>query len=241
MKTLMPQNKTLRRPHESGNIFLFIILGVVLFAALSITMSRGFHSDTTNTLSNRQIVLAASDILAYAQQIERPVNRLRRDGCSEDDISFYHPGIVALAFYEQTPESDDPCKVFHSDGGNMDWRPAPEAAVISAAAADFSYTGQLNIDDLGTAASELLMISPNINREVCQAINHKLDISTATTEPFNENVGYNAGTYFFVGTFSNEGTFGDEVGNPLTGQNAGCREIDSLSEEYQFFYSLIVR
>lgn len=106
------------RQSEAGNVFMFILLGIVLFGALAFTIARGFRSDTTSSISERQAELAATDILNYAQQIERAVNRLRRNGCSENDISFensYYPTSTVNA----SAPGDNSCHVFDSAGGKI--------------------------------------------------------------------------------------------------------------------------
>ena len=77
-RILMRPNNS--RISERGNVFIFILLGLVLFAALSFTVARGFRSDTTSQMTDRQAELLATEIITYGQQMERTVNRLRRNG-----------------------------------------------------------------------------------------------------------------------------------------------------------------
>jgi hypothetical protein len=84
----MTKNNNSNRNNESGNAFIIVMVGVVMFVALSFTVSKGMRSDNTNKLSVREIELAASDILNYASQMERAINRMRRNGISETELDF---------------------------------------------------------------------------------------------------------------------------------------------------------
>lgn len=169
------------RQSERGNVFLFILLGVVLFSALAFTLSRGMRSDNTTAMSKRQAELIAVDILTYAQKLERTVNQLRRKNISENDISFENS---AVAGYNHTPASQDSDKVFNASGGKMTWTsPLPKANDGS----EWYFTGRTCVPDIGSGTTgcgadgigneELLAVLPNIKQAVCERINSKLGVS----------------------------------------------------------------
>ncbi len=158
---------------QSGNIFLIILLGVALFAALSFSVSRGLQSTNTSTLSDREIKLAVSDLLSYAQRVSQGVDRVRRNGCSENDISFYMPGIPELTGYEHATEVEDRCKVFHPDGGGATYR-APMEGVNNGGPWYFlsNRVGNFgNSVNTGTAAEDLTLILRGVDIKVCDQIN----------------------------------------------------------------------
>lgn len=196
----MPQN----RHSEAGNVFMFILLGIVLFGALAFTIARGFRSDTTSSISARQAELAATDVLNYAQRMERAVNRLRRNGTSESDISFDDP---ALTGYNHTPAVADSDKVFNSSGGNIGYV-AP--AANSNDGTDWHFTGRTCIADLGTGATgcdsdadatneELIMVLNNVNQAVCEEINDSLNITGVPTD-----TGGGTSTNNYQGSFADD-------------------------------------
>lgn len=89
---------TVLKPNtQSGNVFIIILMGIVLFAVLSYTVARGRASETTDKLSAQKAALAAADIVNYAQRLERGVARLRQKSISENDISFESTQDVAYA------------------------------------------------------------------------------------------------------------------------------------------------
>lgn len=168
----MPQNNL--RQSEAGNVFLFILLGVVLFGALSFTVARGFRSTTTSAMSDRQADLLASDILNYAQRMERTIDRLRRKGCSENQISFEYEGTSGYTF-----ATEERCKVFSPDGGNLEpWKTRDDlgGSQIYSSFRPFRINGTWHSENAGTPNSELFLIIGMINEKVCQAINDQLGV-----------------------------------------------------------------
>lgn len=176
------------RSRERGNVFLFILIGVILFAALSFTTMRGFRGETTNRMSEREAALAASDILTYAQRLQRGVDRLRRRGTSESDIDFTNPG-------------PDENSVFNTQGGAVSFQDPPTGASTGT----WIFTGSTCVVGVGTGAAgcdsdtntrneELLVVLPDIDEAVCTAINSRLDI-----DPTPADAGTGHSTTAFAG------------------------------------------
>ncbi len=225
----MPQNN---RQSEQGNIFIIILMGIILFAALSFSISRGMRSDTTSNLSNQESALAASDILAYAQKIERAVNRLRRRGISENDISFDQTFVAGY-----THGQPDTNKIFTTTGGAVSWQSPPAGANDGS---DWIFTGATCIADVGTGATgcdsdadisneELIATLGNVDTAVCTEINDRLNISGIVAD-----TGGGASTTKYQGAFA-DGTEIIMAGGPFT---AGCF---SRSGNNHFYYALIER
>lgn len=190
---------------QSGNVFVFILLGVVLFAALAFTMSRGFRSDTTSKMSDREITLAASDILSYVQRLEQAVNVVRGKNVSESDISFENPIING---YAHTPAVADTHKVFHADGGRASWQAAQKG---SNDGSPWVITGASCIVGLGTDVAgcsggsdstsneDLIVLLANVDAGLCAEIDKRLNITTGIPA----DAGTGLSTTPFTGTFSN--------------------------------------
>lgn len=193
----MRQNKQA----QSGNVFLIILIGVVLFAALAMTISRSMRSESTAALSGREAALAAADILSYAQKLERSVSRLRRKGVSENEISFNNNFVSGYAHGQ--PDSH---KIFSPAGGLVTWQsPAPGVNDAS----PWHFTGSTCIPDIGTGSAgcgsdgtsneELIAVLPNVNQTQCEKINDQLDISGI---PPDSGGGYSSAK--FTGGFSDD-------------------------------------
>ncbi len=219
------------RYSEHGNVFLFVLMGVALFAALAITVSRGMRSQTTTTMSERDATLAAADIISYAQRVERGVARVRRKNASENDISFEN-GIVAG--YTNAGCTNNRCLIFHTSGGSINWQAPPEGANDGSA---WIFTGSTCIADIGTGPTgcdgdttsneELIIVLPNLNQTVCETINKKLGLSATLSD-----TGGGASSTKFTGTFAD----GTEIiiGSP---EKTACFS----NSGFHFYYVLLER
>lgn len=167
---------------ERGNVFVFILIGIVMFASLSFYVAKGMRSQTTKALSARQAELAATDILNYAQALEAGVNRLRSKNVSESDISFES---AQEPDYAHSPAVTHAQQLFHPQGGGVNWQ-APIPDVNDGT--NWIFTGSTCIVDLGTGAAgcssdgntrneELLAVLSNIDATACTAINERLNIT----------------------------------------------------------------
>lgn len=213
---------------EAGNAFFFVLLGVFLFAALMFTFSRSARQGGEN-ISEKQMEIMATDIISYAQKIERVVSRARRRNVSENDISFENSFVAG---YANGNCSVDKCKIF-AGPGRASWQEPPQGAND---ASDWIFTGGNYVDGLGSAGdkadAELLMILPNLLRSVCLAINEYLGISDIPTE---SNGSYDS-TLF-------TGLFGDppDLINYTSGTASenGC--FEGTGSTYHFYQVLIQR
>lgn len=214
---------------QTGNAFLIVMLGIVLFATLAFTISRSMRSDSTKRLSNHEAKLAATDILNYSQKIERAVNRLRRKNISENDLSF-DQNIVAGYDHGQ-PNTN---KIFNGNGGSLTWS-SPMNGVNDGS--QWHFTGSTCIADIGTGGTgcdsdadsneELIAVLPNLQLVVCESINDRLGI---TSVPSDTGSGYS--TAQFTGSFSDD----TEIILADGPFNAACFEEDGSYH----FYSLLL-
>ncbi|MCE7886967.1 MAG: hypothetical protein DYH13_05625 [Alphaproteobacteria bacterium PRO2] len=234
----MRPNNHLSRNGERGNVFLFILLGVILFAALAFAISRGFRSDTTTAISQRKAELMAVDVLGYAQRLERAVDRVRRNGCSESDISFEN---ATVAGYEHTPVVDDKCKIFNPAGGGLSWQTPPSGANNENPwfFGDNRIANFASTENMGTVKSELVLLLPNVNNTLCNLLNTK----TNKLAVWESGGGHNS-TVKFTGAFP-AATNGINRGNNWPVPSAGCfcdttGACTDNSPRY-FYYVLLVR
>lgn len=246
----MLPNKRHIRKSEAGNAFLFILLGVVLFAALGITVSRSMRSDSTTTLTKREASLAASDIIAYGQRIARGVDRARRNGCSENDISFNNPFESG---YNHTPAAPVKCVIFDPQGVGLSWASPPDryfdtAQYLAAGQREWHFHGETAWEGKVSAASELSAYLPNLQRDVCLEINRGLGIDNPLDEPPVINQNFDAFSKY-------QGSFGTSGGTieaadinipPGDVETAICIRADSLNgganpQAYVYIHFLLER
>lgn len=226
----MPDTHHLKPSSQSGNVFLVVLIGVILFAALAYVVSRGLRSDTTTGISKRQAELAAVDLLDYGQRLERAVTKLSQRGVSENDLDFTNDTVAG---YPHTPVQADSHKIFHVSGGHVSWK-NPEPDVNDGS--PWLFTGDTCIIGVGTGNAgcdsdsasneELLAILPNIKQSVCEEINRRLNIATMPS-------GGTLSATKFTGAYA-DGAL--PVG--ADGLTAACV---SIGGNYSFYYVLLAR
>lgn len=236
----MKATTSMRRNNESGNAFLIILLGVVLFGALAFTMSRSMRSTTTETLSARDADLAASDIMNYAQEVERAVSKLRGKGISENDLSFEN--TVVTSGYAHTPAVPVTSRIFHTSGANLSWRSPPPNANDGS---EWHFTGSSCVINLGTGGAgcdsdgisneELLAVLYYVNHAVCEQINKKLGIGAIPVNSAEDGPSETK----FTGALQ-----GDTPIDFGAARSTACIEGDKNGDDvpdYHFYHALIVR
>jgi len=215
-----------------------VMVGVVLFAALMFVFSRGARQGGGN-LSEKQEQLAAQEIIDYAQKVERTVNRLLLKECSENNISFFMPGIAELAAYVHGTEIDA-CNVFHGEGGGLGWKSytnyTPDASVWKFSADQCIPeigTGGADCETVGSGADDLIMIlkiKPGICTSINDLLNHPATPQTAAGHDWIANVPF-AGTYGGAHKLDNN-----------EHRLAGCFQGSGVNAgTYYFFQTLIAR
>lgn len=182
-------NQNHNRAAESGNIFLIVMLGVVLFAALMFTFSRSGRQGGEN-MSAKKAEIIVSSILAEAQKMESVLNRLTLKGCSQQEVSFadpmwpapfvlqsFNPYYFSARYDNALAPGDKHCHVFDPAGGGLSWiPPVPDANDGT----PWVYSGAMRITGMGPDFAaleknqELIMYLPFLKKSVCEAINEKL-------------------------------------------------------------------
>lgn len=236
--TAMTRNKG--DGQQSGNVFLIILVGIVLFAALMFTFSRGVQQGTEG-MSGREAELAASDIVTYGQQVQRGVERVIGHSVSEEDLSFANDVDIN---YTNPACTDNRCLVFNPEGGAVKWK-SPPAGVNYTSADYFIGPNRVGSTDgttlnIGTSDGDLVIILP-VNANVCTAINgitSKLDVwangSTANT------------TTRFTGNYGAAATSAISYSSTTTQPPAGCfcegtLPCDPATEQLYYYHVLLAR
>lgn len=249
-------NRNSKRKSESGNVFLFILIGIVLFAAISFVMSRGFRSEGTSKLTDRQAELGATEVIEFAQRVARGVDRVRRKGCSENEISFQnHRGLsktrdgTPYDYTNASTPTDSSCEVFHENGGSVTPKligekyVAPAASVPANIMAPDSWIVQsvriLGVgSDTGVAGSELAIKIGRLKKDVCMAINDRLGITNPSNAPPFDVQGCDSA--IFQGTFADcTEPSGNDV-TALQGKQGFCSKVYNSSDEIYYWYTHVL-
>ncbi len=232
-----------KRKRERGNAIFFVLIGVALFGALMFSFSRSGRQGGEN-ISDKQADIAASDILSYAQKMERAVSRIRRKSISENDISFDNQFVSGYVNGGCAAPVSPRCLVFNPAGGAVNWKPPAERANNGD---EWVFTGANRVKGLGAVGNatdaELLAILPNVKLPVCQKINEQLGLTAANTAPPQENL--DSSLTLFQGAFPIAPKLIEEKGGgtALDGVLSGCFQGDTTpaAGTYHFYHVLIQR
>lgn len=242
---LFPSKNSLR-----GNVLFIVLLGVVLFGALSYAVVNS-NSDSGDTGSAEQARIYAGEIVRYAQSMRAAVDRMRMNGVSENDIRFAHPDLdAAYGTLGTTPKNE----VFHPDGGGMNYL-TPKQEWLN-----YAFSGDTNFGDwifnsrnyimgVGSNAGscsqsdcyELVMLLPYLNKETCVAINNILAAGAEDADP-DQDTGSILITHGFNGTYIGPAKI-DGTNADLNGLKSYCLQGDIVppAGSYIFYTALIER
>lgn len=214
------------RNREQGNAFFIVMLGIVLFAALMMTFSRGARQGGEN-ITEKQAQLAATDIISYAQKVERAVGYIQSKRTSENDISFNNSFVAG---YQHGTEQPDNHKIFHLDGGHISWISATNRMNDGSA---WIFSGNNTVPDVGVNGdADLVMILPGLPRQICLAVN---DLLTIAALPDDAN-GIETAT-LFTGTYTNGSGEISEAAD-VSGVLSAC--VWETGPNTYFFYHVLI-
>lgn len=227
--------------NQSGNALWFILVAVVLLAALTIILTRSGGNVTQNADSERQRVLA-SQVTKYAQGLTGAIDQMLLRGVSESQISFQN--ATTATDYTNAACTDSACRVFDSGGGGQVYRaPPPDANDGS----EWIFTGANNVGTtalpVGTTAAgtgnDLLLLLPNASAALCIQINRDLEIGTAGVIPTDDT---GIASTAFTGTYAASLTIldGDSAPLELNGRNAGCFTDTAANPDVTYFYYVLL-
>ena len=222
---------------ESGNVLFIILIAVALFGALNFVVGNMLRGGNPQAISEQKASILADEILAQARDIRQTVQNLRiSNGCGDDDISFENP---ITAGYEHSPVADDECKVFHPDGGGLNYIAPPEEWLETSQSgntgyAEVRFVGKPAVLDIGSGEKELIMFVNFVKQPICLAINDKSGIINTSGAP-PVDVGAVDTTTLFQGSYlSGSGLNASEI----SGKLYGC--VSSGTNNF-FYQVLIVR
>lgn len=193
-----------------------ILMCIVLFAALSYALSQQRNEGTA--LSAEKLRLVSSDVIDMGNSLSEATARLRLRRIAEDRISFQNDRVAG---YTNPVCTSDECKIFAYDGGGKEWEtPSPDINQGT----DWGFTGDLAVQDIGTANADLVGILPHLSESVCNQINRMIGLygnsgnpSVVATMMANKFTGsYNATPTLISGAIFN-------------GQTSGCIKVTAAS------------
>lgn len=160
------------RPHERGNAMIYILIAIVLFAALSLILARQSDNSETGAMNTERTEIAATQILQTSMQIKQGIDQMMYSGSKAAQLDFTTP--------DQEPAFSTPPdhhKVFHPAGGGVIINPLPAQAIhqVSNTPPARWYVGRvINVEWTNSTAEEIIITAHQISEPVCRALNKRL-------------------------------------------------------------------
>jgi hypothetical protein len=254
MRQMLQNNKY----NQSGNVFIVILIGVFLFSALLYMFARSAQQGTGN-ITQQQAKVAAQEVLNYARLIEGGVDRIRRNGCSESEISFENSFVAG--YNNARAPLDNSCHVFDDNGGKISYT-APSTNWLDAANDTEIFYNELLfpegscVIDVGTGGStcntannetthDIVLIIPWIKRELCITLNNDLNVENPSGEPPIDNGRvWLATNDKFVGNFPTTAGYALQA-DTSENHTSACIAADPLGDQpgggFHFYHVLLAR
>lgn len=171
-----------KRSGESGNALIYVLIAIVLFAALSFTLSRQTDTSEASGISDEKAELYATQLITYAAQAKSAI----------DQMLFTTTRVNALDFTPPTDASFDTgatiTKIYHPNGGGLTPGTIPADAIGGSGSDPVPgwYMGRFNnVEWTKSSANDVILVAYQIKQEVCERINLKITGSTTIPDMTN--------------------------------------------------------
>ena len=229
-------------PTQSGSVLLYILIAVMLFAALSYTVAQMMKSGNPGTVSEEKSFLMADDLMNFGRAVRQAVQTMKiSNGCTDTAISFENS---FMSGYAHTPAASPSCQIFNAAGGgiqyvtpNKEWLNTDFQGNVHFGR--YFLSGANAFEGVGTPAADLVLLLPFLKSNLCAAINRKLG-NTQSTDPMPED-GLNVTAPVFTGSYSttplNPGAVASS--SALRGKMAGCLD-NILGATGSVYYQVLI-
>lgn len=208
---------------ERGNALIYVLVAIVLFAALSFILARQTDSGEAGTLSDERAELYTTQITSYAAQAKSVIDQMLFTGAEIDDLDFIDPSNPNFNAGSQLDRAN---RVFHPEGGGLILGRLPEEA-IGGTLTDPTpgwYIGRFNnVEWTASAAEDVILVAYQIAQPVCEKLNEHANGSSAIPVLSGAITDVLIDDRFFTG--SNAEFTTDPSGSPVC---AECDEVASL-------------
>lgn len=172
----------MRGNSQSGAVFYYILLAVVLVAALSYAVSNSNRA-STGTLSADQAQIATNELLDYYNALSTSIQKLQLRGCDPSEISYEGAdtgGFGATDYDNTTAPTDESCHIFSLSGGSLNYQTPSQIMLDQSQSSDpyFGHTYFIEnsaINMLNSSGSHTnYAITPFVKEEICLEISKRI-------------------------------------------------------------------
>ena len=190
---------------SQGNVFLYVLIAVLLLGGLSFAISKNGDSNPQGELSDASAKATVTSILTYQAAAKTVILQMTQSGIGIDQIDYMLPSD---ANFNTAPTFK---KLFHPDGGGLQYKPLPAAAIGRATTTPVNgyYIGRFNnVEWTPTTARDIVFAAYGLNKPVCEALNKKLTgsstmplVSTVFTQRIIDTAVTGAGNTNFMASY----------------------------------------
>jgi hypothetical protein len=170
------QKKSQNKAKQAGNAMIYVLVAIVLFAALSMILSRQTDISETSEIDAAKAEMYGTQFIAYSAAAKSAVDQMIFSGTRMDSLDFTLP---SQAGFNTAPTIN---KVYHPDGGGLNAGTLPAETTTSAIADPVAgwYMGRFNnVEWTKTTATDVILVAYQIKKPICEKINEKA-IGSAT-------------------------------------------------------------
>lgn len=183
MNQIFSQNQ-----NQKGNVLFIVLVGIALFAALVMAMTRSSNTDGGAVMSQAEAKLHAASIMRFGSDVEQAVRRLTTiGGCDVTQVSFEKSPFDGsdTDYVNPNAPTDLHCHVYSPNGGQVEyitfddkWK--DEAYSTSSIYGDWfisimcfgpGSTPNCNTTTETERRGSVVLYAPLIKKEICKEIN----------------------------------------------------------------------
>ncbi len=156
---------------QSGNVLVYVLIAIVLFAALGFTLSRQTQNSSTKEIDAAKADLYALELLSYGAQVKLVIDQMIFTGSNISGLIFTLPNEAGFA------TSPHIHKVFHPEGGGLSPSNLPKKSIaeISSPPSAGWYLGRFNnVEWSKGSGNDVILTAHQITKAVCEKINKNI-------------------------------------------------------------------
>ncbi len=161
-------NKNYNKNSQSGNVLVYVLIAIVLFAALGFTLSRQTQNSSTKEIDSAKADILAMDMLSYSVQTKSVIDQMIFTGSNIAGLVFTLP---SEAGFGTSPHIH---KIFHPEGGGLSLANLPSKATAQVSTPPDAgwYLGRFNnVEWSKGSGTDVILTAHQIAKPVCESIN----------------------------------------------------------------------
>lgn len=200
---------------ERGGIIFFLLIGIVLFAALSVVVSQSLRLSAGDAApgTSEKMSLALAEIRQVVEDHRNVVGAMVINGIQVKNISAYDATYYPL---DNADCTSDACQVYNANGGGLKFFRFAQLYPGLTTVSQTPFVGNMSnglflvpVGYYGSGAADLIY-QVKVTETFCKFINEKIGITTdVTTTPL---VSINTFNTLQAGTYAAQGTNGNTPG-----------------------------